>query len=166
MRWRERRTERTPGEGGPADPPAPGADGDPGAGFGPEHSWWAERERVRGVPLDMARLRRRAQLDFEAARARAEARRREYWSAERLLAMSAQAEAGREAWDDPEADPYAMLGLFPGATLADAAAARRRLAKCWHPDRVAGDVIDLAAAEQRMAAVNRAYDELRVMLGA
>jgi len=48
-------------------------------------------------------------------------------------------------------DPYAVLGVAPTASLADLAAARRRLALQLHPDH-GGD----AAA---MQAVNGAYDE-------
>lgn len=54
-------------------------------------------------------------------------------------------------------DPYAVLGLAPGASLDEAAAAWKRLAKRWHPDRV-GDG-GLAAA--KMAEINAAYDLVR-----
>jgi hypothetical protein len=50
-------------------------------------------------------------------------------------------------------DPYGVLGLPPTATPAEVAAAYRRLAKQWHPDRGGGD--------QRMAELNAAYDLLR-----
>jgi hypothetical protein len=53
-------------------------------------------------------------------------------------------------------DPFAALELPPGASAADAAAAYRRLAKRWHPDRGGG-----AAAAARMAEINVAYDVLR-----
>jgi hypothetical protein len=52
-------------------------------------------------------------------------------------------------------DPYAVLGLSPGASLDEAARAYRRLAKEWHPDR-AGDV-----GMARMIALNVAYELLR-----
>ena len=32
-----------------------------------------------------------------------------------------------EWWEHPEADPFAVLGLLPGASLDEAAAARRRV---------------------------------------
>jgi curved DNA-binding protein CbpA len=48
-------------------------------------------------------------------------------------------------------DPHAVLGVAPGASAADLAAAYRREAKRWHPDR--GDRED---AQARMAAVNAA----------
>lgn len=48
------------------------------------------------------------------------------------------------------ADPYTALGLGPGAGPADVAAAYRRAAKRWHPDRRGGSV-------ERMAAINEAY---------
>jgi len=53
-------------------------------------------------------------------------------------------------------DPFAVLGVPPGATERELAAAYRRLAKRWHPDR-AGE-----GAERRMAEINRAYDLARV----
>lgn len=49
-----------------------------------------------------------------------------------------------------------MLGLPPTATPQEIAAAYRRLAKEWHPDRGGG-----AEAERRMADINAAYDVLR-----
>lgn len=52
-------------------------------------------------------------------------------------------------------DPYAVLGLTPGATLDEASAAYKRLAKRWHPD-VMG-VEGLA----RMSELNVAYELLR-----
>jgi hypothetical protein len=53
-------------------------------------------------------------------------------------------------------DPYAVLGLAPGAPERDVTAAYRDLAKRWHPDRGAG-----AERERRMAEINAAYDLLR-----
>ncbi len=54
-------------------------------------------------------------------------------------------------------DPFAVLGVTPGASAADVAAAYRSAAKRWHPD-VAGDD-EVAAA--RMAELNAAYDAIR-----
>jgi hypothetical protein len=53
-------------------------------------------------------------------------------------------------------DPFAALELPPGASAHEIAAAYRRLAKRWHPDRGGG-----AAAAARMAEINVAYDVLR-----
>jgi DnaJ-like protein len=53
------------------------------------------------------------------------------------------------------ADPFAVLGVSPGATAAEVTAAYRRQAKRWHPDRAGGD------AARRMAEINAAYDLLR-----
>ena len=53
-------------------------------------------------------------------------------------------------------DPFTALELPPGATAEETAAAYRRLAKRWHPDRGGG-----AAAAARMAEINVAYDVLR-----
>ena len=53
-------------------------------------------------------------------------------------------------------DPYAVLGLVPGAGVRDVAAAYREQAKRWHPDRRGGE-----EADRRMAEINAAYDLLR-----
>ena len=53
-------------------------------------------------------------------------------------------------------DPYATLGLEPGASPEDVTMAYRRLAKRWHPDRAG-----TGEAAQRMAEINAAYDLLR-----
>lgn len=49
-----------------------------------------------------------------------------------------------------------MLGVEPGASQEQVAAAYRALAKRWHPDRARGE-----QATQRMADINVAYDLLR-----
>ena len=54
------------------------------------------------------------------------------------------------------ADPFAVLGVAPGASGEEVAAAYRRLAKRWHPDH-AGD----QDAARRMAEINAAYDLVR-----
>ena len=54
------------------------------------------------------------------------------------------------------ADPFAVLGVAPGAPLDDVTASYRRLAKRWHPDRAGGP-----EAARRMAEINAAYDVLR-----
>jgi hypothetical protein len=53
-------------------------------------------------------------------------------------------------------DPYAILGVDPGAPPAQLTAAYREQAKRWHPDRNADE-----ASVQKMAEVNAAYDLLR-----
>jgi hypothetical protein len=53
-------------------------------------------------------------------------------------------------------DPFAVLGVAPGAGARELNAAYRDLAKRWHPDRVGGE-----DAERRMAEINAAYDLLR-----
>jgi curved DNA-binding protein CbpA len=53
-------------------------------------------------------------------------------------------------------DPYAVLGVAPGAGERELARAYKRLAKRWHPDR-AGE-----AAVRRMAEINQAYELARL----
>lgn len=66
-------------------------------------------------------------------------------------------------------DPWQVLGLAPGAPLAEARAARRRLAKQLHPDAHAGrDAKERAALERDMVSVNQALAaivEARVAAG-
>jgi len=52
-------------------------------------------------------------------------------------------------------DPFTVLGVAPGASPEEVAAAYRDLAKAWHPDR-RGE-----AGEDKMAEINVAYDLLR-----
>lgn len=109
----------------------------------------AERFRERAA-------RAEAQRDLERLRAR-------HWSGERLI------EEGRtelEWWEHPEADPYAVLGLLPGAPLSAASAARRRIAHDCHPDRAALSDGDPEIGLRRMVAANAAYDRLRRALHA
>src|SRR3954447_23692615 len=52
-------------------------------------------------------------------------------------------------------DPYAVLGVAPGAPEREIAAAYREQAKRWHPDRAGDD------GAERMAEINAAYDLVR-----
>jgi DnaJ like chaperone protein len=61
-------------------------------------------------------------------------------------------------------DPYAVLGLFPGATLEDVRRAWRRLAAENHPDRMAergAPAEFVAIAHDKTAAINAAYARIR-----
>ncbi len=123
-----------------------------------ENLGWAAR--VEPDPVRAAELAER----FRSRAARAEAQRElrrlrnRHWSGERII------EEGRveaEWWEHPEADPYAILGILPGARLDEAAAARRRIAQECHPDRQAHTAADPEVAMRRMIAANSAYDRLR-----
>src|SRR5690606_37604853 len=116
-------------------------------------------ERLEPDPVRAAEMAER----FRARRARWEAQqeltrlRRRHWSGDRIL------EEGYrqiEGWEHPEADPYAVLGLLPGASIEEAARARRRIAQQCHPDRIA-EGTDPEDALRRMVAANAAYDRLR-----
>lgn len=56
---------------------------------------------------------------------------------------------------------YETLGLQPGASLTEIKTAYRELAKTWHPDRFAGDAQRKQQAEEKIKAINVAYDYLR-----
>ncbi len=60
----------------------------------------------------------------------------------------------------PSRDPYAVLGVEPGASLATIKAAWRRLAREHHPD-LARDDADRRRADRRMAEINAAYEAVR-----
>jgi hypothetical protein len=57
-------------------------------------------------------------------------------------------------------DPYAVLGLAPGASQAAIKAAWRRLAREHHPD-LATNAAERRATTRTMAVINAAYAELR-----
>ncbi len=60
-------------------------------------------------------------------------------------------------------DPHAVLGVIPGAPLAEIKSAYHRLARQYHPDRhiAAGTPIEfIRVAEARMATINAAYAAL------
>ena len=116
------------------------ADGAPASGRSAE--LWAE--------LRARRARRDALKDLQRLRAR-------HWSAARVVE---EGRLGLDWWEHPEADPYAVLSLLPGASLEEAAAARRRIAMECHPDRLAPDA-DQDLALRRMVAANAAFDRLR-----
>ena len=110
-------------------------------------------------------------VDEFIARRRAEQRQREaeqelarlrarHWTGERVIE---EANRGMDFWEHDDADPYAVLGLFPGATLEEAAAARKRIAIECHPDRSAAGVLPPDAA-RRMSSANLAYERLRQAL--
>ncbi|MEM9736132.1 MAG: molecular chaperone DjiA [Pseudomonadota bacterium] len=61
-------------------------------------------------------------------------------------------------------DPYEVLGIDPSATPEEVQRHFRRLVRELHPDRMIADGVPEEArrfAEQRLAAVNRAYDAIR-----
>jgi DnaJ domain len=53
-------------------------------------------------------------------------------------------------------DPYAVLGVRPGSSEREVAAAYKELAKRFHPDRGGGE-----EGERRMSEINVAYERLR-----
>ena len=65
----------------------------------------------------------------------------------------------------PEAgDPYAVLGLLPGASMEEVRQAWRRTAAENHPDRMAQRGAPpefVAIAEEKTAAINAAYAQIR-----
>ena len=66
-----------------------------------------------------------------------------------------------EAWD-----PYEVLGLQPPADMKEVRAARNRLIKLHHPDRLkaAGLPEEMRPiSEDRVRRINRAYEELRLV---
>jgi hypothetical protein len=62
-------------------------------------------------------------------------------------------------------DPYAVLGLEPGASPTQVKAAWRRLAREHHPDVSGGDPDATRRSTRRMAEINAAYEKLRTGAG-
>jgi hypothetical protein len=58
-------------------------------------------------------------------------------------------------------DPFELLGVDPGVSEPELAAAFRKQAKRWHPDRRRSSP---KASDEHMAALNRAYAEARAEL--
>jgi DnaJ like chaperone protein len=64
---------------------------------------------------------------------------------------------------DSDDNPWAVLGIAPGATPDEIKAAWRRLVKAHHPDRHLAEGVPpefIRVAEERMAAINAAYARL------
>lgn len=65
---------------------------------------------------------------------------------------------------DPQS-PYAVLGLTPGASDAEIRARHRKLVVENHPDKLIGHGVPaelVIVAERKLAAINAAYDKIRV----
>lgn len=109
---------------------------------------------------DQAELRARFRARADQAEAQRELHRlrSRYWSGERIVE-----EAKSEAlwWEHPEADPYAVLDLLPGASIEQAATARRQIARRSHPDLPHFTDKTRDVALRRMIAANAAYERLR-----
>ena len=110
--------------------------------------------------LDEFIARRRAEQQRREAEAELARLRRRHWTGESMIEEGAK---GIEFWEHWEADPYAVLGILPGASLDEAAAARKRIAMECHPDRDAAGVLPPDAA-RRMSSANAAYERLRQAL--
>lgn len=154
-RWR---APRRGGDAGVIDLTAEGAAADDTAPAAADRGWPDELRVDPAMAERMAEARRRreARREAEAELLRLRAR---HWSGERLI------EEGRrelEWWEHPDADPYAVLGIVPGATLEDASHARRSIASQNHPDLVPDDDPQIALERtRRMVAANAAYDRLK-----
>lgn len=105
--------------------------------------------------LAASRRRHAERREAEAELLRLRAR---HWSGERILEESGMP---IQWWEHPDADPYAVLGIFPGATLEEASHARRRIASENHPDLHPVDQAMAADRTRRMVAANSAYDRLK-----
>lgn len=71
-----------------------------------------------------------------------------------------QADTGTRS--KPEENPYTVLGVSPNASLDEIAAAYRKMAQMYHPDKVAALAPEFRElAEKRMKAINTAYEQLK-----
>lgn len=56
---------------------------------------------------------------------------------------------------------YELFGLRPESSKQDLKDAYKRLAKQWHPDRFVGEQINVSIAEEKIKAINAAYEVLK-----
>ena len=64
----------------------------------------------------------------------------------------------------PASPALEVLGLKGGASPEEIAAAYRRMARTYHPDKVAGEAQEIREfAEEKMKEINAAYSELKLM---
>lgn len=58
-------------------------------------------------------------------------------------------------------DAYRILEIAPEASAEELKSAHRDLTKVWHPDRFANDPAMQRRAEEKLKAINEAYETLR-----
>jgi curved DNA-binding protein CbpA len=58
-------------------------------------------------------------------------------------------------------DSFHLLHLSPNATLKEARSAYMRLVKRWHPDQFSDDPRQLEIAQEKLKAINAAYEEVK-----
>jgi len=61
---------------------------------------------------------------------------------------------------DERSECYELLGVAPGASAEELKAAHRDLVKVWHPDRFSHDPRLQQKAQEKLKAINEAYDLL------
>jgi DnaJ domain/Protein of unknown function (DUF1232) len=85
-----------------------------------------------------------------------------WWVARVAAAAGGGGRATRDERDAPEAwDPWAVLGVEPGASREEIVRAYREQIKRHHPDRVADLGDDLRRlAHRKTVEIQRAYDEI------
>lgn len=58
-------------------------------------------------------------------------------------------------------DAYRLLDLTPAASAEELKASHRDLTRVWHPDRFANDPAMQSRAEEKLKAINEAYETVR-----
>lgn len=122
-----------------------------------EYAWWAARDELKRAWTPPKKKVAAAPEEKPSAFEKR-------YSSESLFSWASSPDP-----DDPTLggggvylDPYAVLGLQPGATLDEVVAAHRRLAMEHHPDRQHGaNDQERLLAEETMRRINGAYQELR-----
>lgn len=134
--------------------------GDPQGSEGDSALWLVDETPGVDPDVDSDEMRARFRASAERREAQHELLRlrSRYWSGERLIE---EARSETEWWEHPEADPYAVLELLPGASIEEASAARRHIARRCHPDvtQLRGERREWAL--RHMIAANAAYERLR-----
>jgi DnaJ-domain-containing protein 1 len=119
------------------------------------HAWWAQEEVTQAWRPKVGSAEPEPETDILA----------EHFGADWRTSF------GFTPTEDPpteptEGDPYEVLGIDPTATWVEIVAAHRHQARINHPDLLFGQSDEeRAAGEERIRAINAAYQELRVRRG-
>lgn len=132
------------------------------------YAWWANRDRLEREFVPKKReVPRPGEKRHSIPTPPKESEFAAQYSTDSLFnwASSSEPDAPTHGGRGMSLDPYRVLGLQPGASLAEVVGAHRRLAKEYHPDRHHGtDEAEREQAAQEMSVINAAYQELRKRL--
>ena len=133
-----------------------------------DHAWWAARDELKRA-WQPPKKKHSAGAGDSSADGRPASQFEQKYSSESLFnwADGPEPDALTHGGQGTLLDPYSVLGLQPGASIAEVVAAHRSLAKTYHPDRqFEASEEERIAAGQTIRRINAAYEELRSRLDA